>query len=201
VPAIEGLRERVDAPISADTFSPEVAREAVEAGAEIVNDIGGGDDAMLEVVARLECGYVLMHIEGPPRMDRATRRYDDVVEHLGSWFGERLDRAAELGIEQERIAVDPGLDFDLGVEDDLELLRRLGDLHSLGRPLFVSLSRKDFLGAVLAGSWEQRLPAEAREWATAAATALAVAEGAQVLRLHDVSALDALRVAGRIVNG
>ena len=87
------------------------------------------------------------------------------------------------------------------MEDDLEILRRLGELHALGRPIFLSLSRKDFLGAVLAGSWEERLPAEDREWATCAAAALAVTAGAQVLRLHDASALDAVRVAGRIAHG
>jgi dihydropteroate synthase len=84
------------------------------------------------------------------------------------------------------------------VEQDLEILRRLGELHELGRPLYVSLSRKDFLGAVLAGSWEERLPAEERQWGTVAAASLAVAAGAQLLRLHDRSALQAVRVAGRI---
>ena len=92
----------------------------------------------------------------------------------------------------------PGLDFDLSVDDDLEILRRLGELRDLGRPLFVALSRKDFLGAVLAGSWEGRPPAAEREWATAAATALAVAGGAEIVRLHDRSALDALRTAAAI---
>jgi dihydropteroate synthase len=201
VPAVSGLAARTGVPIGADTFSPEVARAAVAAGAEVVNDIGGGDARMLEAVAAAGCGYVLMHIEGPPRVDRPPTRYDDVVEHLLGWFSGRLDAAAAAGVRVDRIAIDPGLDFDLGIEEDLELLRRLGELHSLGRPLFVSLSRKDFLGAALAGSWEQRLPAEEREWATAAAAALAVAQGAQVLRLHDRSALDAVRVAGRITGG
>jgi dihydropteroate synthase len=201
VPAVAGLAERSGLPVSVDTFSAAVAREAIAAGAEIVNDIGGGQPEMLEVVAELGCGYVLMHIEGPPRVDRSQPEYDDVVSHLLGWFERKLADASALGIAEEQIALDPGFDFDLGLDDDLELMRRLGELHGLGRPLFVSLSRKDFLGAVLAGSWEERLPAEQREWATAAAAALAVAQGAQVLRLHDVSALDAVRVAGRIVGG
>lgn len=201
VPAVAALAERAGVPVSVDTFSATVAREAVAAGAEIVNDIGGGEPEMLEAVAELECGYVLMHIEGPPRSERRPREYDDVVSHLLGWFERKLADAGAHAIAEERIAIDPGFDFDIGLDDNLELMRRLGELHALGRPLFVSLSRKDFLGAVLAGSWEQRAPAEEREWATAAAATLAVARGAQVLRLHDVSALDAIRVAGRIVGG
>ncbi len=201
IPAVEGLVARASVPVSVDTFAPEVARLGVAAGAEVVNDIGGGEPAMLDAVAELGCGYVLMHIEGPPRVDREPPAYGDVVAHLGEWFTARLDAAVAAGIDPTRVAIDPGLDFDLGLEDDLEIMRRLGELHSLGRPLYVSLSRKDFLGAVLAGSWEDRLPADKREWATAAATALAVGQGAQILRLHDASALDAMRVAGRIVNG
>jgi dihydropteroate synthase len=153
---------------------------------------------MLALVAERRCGYVLMHIEGPPRVDRERPDLGDPVEHLLEWFGNRLERAAELGVETERIALDPGFDFDLGVDDDLDLLRRLGELRSLGRPLFVALSRKDFLGAVLAGSWEARLEPERREAATLAVTALAVAQGAEVLRLHDQTALDALRTAAAI---
>ncbi len=201
VPAVAGLAERTGLPISVDTFSSLVGAEAVAAGAGIVNDIGGGQPEMLDAIAAAGCGYVLMHIEGPPRSERPARSYDDVVAHLLGWFDRKLAEATSRGIAEERIAIDPGLDFDLGVDDDLELLRRLGELHSLGRPLFVSLSRKDFLGAVLAGSWEARAPAEEREWATAAAATLAVAQGAQVLRLHDVSALDAVRVAGRVIGG
>jgi dihydropteroate synthase len=199
VPAIHGLAERSGVPVSADTFSVEVASRAVEAGAAAINDIGGGQDEMLEMVGALGCGYVLMHIEGPPRVDRPPPRYDDPVDHLRSWFGERIERAIELGVSEEQIALDPGLDFDLRTDDDLEILRRLGELRELGRPLFLALSRKDFLGAVLAGSWEGRSSPAQREAATLAATALAVADGAEILRLHDRGALDALRVAERVV--
>lgn len=199
VPAIEGLAAASTVPISADSFSAEVARRAIEAGAAAINDISGAaDPALFELAAESGCGLVLMHIEGPPRQDREPRRYDDPVEHLRGWFAERIGAALAAGVAEEQLALDPGLDFDLGVADDLEILRRLGELRSLGRPLFVSLSRKDFLGAVLAGSWEERLPAERREWATAAATALAVAQGANLLRLHDRSALQAMQIAGAI---
>jgi dihydropteroate synthase len=198
VPAIEGLTG-CGVPISADTFSAEVARRALAAGATAVNDISGGSEEMFELVAASGCGYVLMHIEGPPRVDRPWRQYGDVVDHLKAWFEGRVELARRLGVAMEQIAIDPGLDFDLSPEQDLEILRRLGELRSLGLPLYVSLSRKDFIGAVLAGSWEGRLPPAEREWGTVAAVALAVREGADVLRIHDHSSLQAMRVAGRIV--
>src|SRR5215203_1793104 len=185
-------------PVSADTFSAAVARRALEAGATVVNDISGGLGEMFELVAATGCGYVLMHIEGPPRKDRPWREYGDVVDHLRAWFEGRVELARELGVAEEQIAIDPGLDFDLSPEQDLEILRRLGELHALGLPLYVSLSRKDFIGAALAGSWEERLPAGEREWGTVAAVALAVRAGADVLRIHDRSSLQAMRVAAEI---
>lgn len=217
VPAVEGLagspplrgsfstnavqkepRNATGAPISADTFSVEVARRALAAGAVAVNDISGGSEEMFGLVADSGCGYVLMHIEGPPRVDRPWREYGDVVGHLKAWFEGRVELARELGVCEEQIAIDPGLDFDLSPAQDLEILGRLGELRSLGLALYVSLSRKDFVGAVLAGSWEDRLPPAEREWGTVAAVALAVREGADVLRIHDRSSLQAMRVAGAI---
>jgi dihydropteroate synthase len=204
VPAVEGLAKAPvsktgdSVPVSADTFSVEVARRALAAGAAVVNDISGGSEEMFELVAGTGCGYVLMHIEGPPRVDRPWRSYDDVVDHLRAWFEGRVELARDLGVAEEQIAIDPGLDFDLSPEQDLEILRRLGELRALGLPLYVSLSRKDFIGAVLAGSWEQRLPAREREWGTVAAVTLAVRAGADVLRVHDRSSLQAMRVAADI---
>ena len=198
VPAIAGLAERTELPISADTFSSEVARRGLEAGAVAINDIAGGSEAMLDLAAETGCGLVVMQIEGPPREDRDPPRYDDPVDHLKGWFSGRLETATKRGVDDEQIALDPGLDFDLSVDDDLEILRRLGELKELGRPLYLSLSRKDFLGAVLAGSWEERVPPRDREWATAAAVALAVTAGADVLRLHDASALQGMQIAAAI---
>jgi dihydropteroate synthase len=198
VPAIEGLADRTELPISADTFSPEVGRRALDAGAVAINDIGGGSEEMFGLAADSGCGLVLMHIEGPPRQGREPRRYDDPVEHLRAWFDQRIEAALAGGAAEEQLALDPGLDFDLSVADDLEVLRRLAELKVLGRPLYVSLSRKDFLGAILAGSWEERAPASEREWATSAAVTLAVRGGADVLRLHDGSALQAMRIAAAI---
>ena len=197
LPAIAGLAGTV--PVSADTFQVETARRALDAGAVCVNDISGGCDEMFELVAARGCGYVLMHIEGPPRVARPRREYDDVVDHMVAWFERRVQRMRELGVADEQIAIDPGLDFDLSLEQDLEVMRRLGELKALGLPLYVSLSRKDFIGAVLAGSWEERLPAGEREWGTVAAVTLAVRAGADILRIHDRSSLQAMRLAGTVV--
>lgn len=201
IPAIRGLAE-TGVPVMADTFAPGVARHALDVGAVAINDTGGGrDPEMLELVAETGCGLVLMHIDGPPRRRREPPRYRDPVERIGEWFADRIDTAGARGVSPDQIALDPGFDFDLSVDDGLEVLSRLGELRRLGRPLFVALSRKDFLGAALAGSWEDRVPPRAREWATAAAASLAVAAGAAVLRLHDRSVMDAMRVAHRIAHG
>jgi dihydropteroate synthase len=200
VPAIEGLAT-AGVPISADTFQVETARRALDAGAVCVNDISGGCDEMFELVAATGCGYVLMHIEGPPRVDRPWREYDDVVDYMLAWFERRVERMRELGVRDEQIAIDPGLDFDLSPEQDLQIMRRLSALKALGLALYVSLSRKDFIGAVLAGSWEERWPAGEREWGTVAAVTMAVREGADILRIHDRSSLQAMRLAGEVVRG
>jgi dihydropteroate synthase len=198
VPAIERLAAEAGVPLLADTFSPQVAALALDAGAAAINDIGGGEPEMLALIAERGCGYVLMHIEGPPRVDREAPAYDDVVAHLTNWFAERLDRAIAAGVDAEQVALDPGLDFDLDTDDAIEILGRLDELRELGRPLFLALSRKDFLGAIAAGSWEGRLDASERGPATLATATLAAAAGAEVLRLHDAEALDAMRVAAAI---
>ncbi|HEX2128345.1 MAG TPA: dihydropteroate synthase [Solirubrobacterales bacterium] len=201
VPAVERLAAEAGVPVLADTFSVEVAAAVLDAGAAGINDISGGaDPGMFELVAARGCGYVLMHIEGPPRVDRAAPAYDDVLAHLARWFGERIEMALARGVDPQQIAIDPGLDFDLTTDDGIELLRRLDELRHVGRPVFMALSRKDFLGAVSAGSWEERRPAEERGPATLAATALAAAQGVEIFRLHDREALDAMRVAAAIAD-
>ena len=198
VPAIAALAERSGVPVMADTFQPEVARAALDAGAAAINDISGGSEEMYELVAERGCGYVLMHIEGPPREDRTPRTYGDVVAHVKAWFTERIERMAEAGVGAEQIAIDPGPDFDKGVDDTIALMGRIAELQELCKPVMAAISRKDYLGAVLAGSWDRRRGADERGAATLAATALATAQGAELLRLHDPEALDAMRVAEAI---
>jgi dihydropteroate synthase len=201
VPAVERLATEAGVPVLVDTFSAEVAAAALDAGAAGINDISGGtDEELLGLVAERGCGYVLMHIEGPPRVDREPPDRTDPVADLALWFDGAIERAVGHGIDSEQVALDPGLDFDLSTDDALEILRRLEELRALGRPIFLALSRKDFLGAVLAGSWEGRLEPGGRGPATLAATALAAAKGVEIFRLHDAEALDAMRVAAAIAN-
>jgi dihydropteroate synthase len=201
VPAIAGLAERAGVPLMADTFQPEVARAALDAGAVAINDISGGSDEMYALVAEQGCGYVLMHMEGPPREDRELPAYEDVVGHVKGWFAERMERMQEAGVAAEQIAIDPGPDFDKGVDDTIELVGRIPELHELGRPVMAAISRKDYLGAVMAGSWNGRPGADERGTATLAATTLATAQGADILRLHDRESLDAMRVAEAVARG
>lgn len=198
VPVVRELAQRTNLPVTADTHNPEVARAALAAGAAAINDIGGGRDEMLAAVAESGAGYVLMHIEGPPGRERPVPAYEDVVARLAEFFAGRLERAGALGVPAEAVALDPGLDFDLDTGHAIEILGRLGELRALGRPLFLSLSRKDFIGAILAGSWEKRLGAHERGPGTLAAATLAAAAGAEVHRLHDAEALDAIRMAAAI---
>ena len=199
LPAIEGLAAATEVPLSADTFSAAVAdarspRERSPSTTSAALPIRRCSSSPPPVAA----GWWSCTSRVAPREDRVPRRYEDPIDHLKGWFTRRLEEALAHEVSEEQVVLDPGLDFDLTVADDLEILRRMDELRELGRPLFVSLSRKDFLGALLAGSWEERFPAERREWATAAVTALAVAAGADVLRLHDQSALQAMRIAGAI---
>jgi dihydropteroate synthase len=198
VPAIQALAERSGVPVLADTFQVEVAEAALDAGAAAINDISGGSEAMFSLVAERGCGYVLMHIEGPPREDRDPPRYNDVIAHQRDWFARRMELAVSCGVDPEAIVLDSGPDFDKGVDDSIRLISRLPELKELGRPIFAAISRKDFLGAIAAGSWEGRYDAERRGVATLAAVALATANGADIMRLHDVEALDAMRVADAI---
>src|SRR6266511_5003821 len=123
VPAVEELVRRTNVSVSADTFQAEVAAQALDAGAVAINDISGAaDPGMLDLVGHRGCGYVLMHIEGPPRVDREPPAHDDPVAYLIGWFAERLEGALARGVAEEQIALDPGFDFDLSFRDDVEVL-------------------------------------------------------------------------------
>ena len=152
---------------------------------------------MLEVAASTGCGLVIMHIEGHPREDRAPRDYGDPVDHLRGWFDQRIELAAARDVSPEQIAIDP---VSTSTSPSPTTSRSSADSASSASwaGLYISLSRKDFLGAVVAGAWDRRLPASEREWATASAAAIAVAAGADLLRLHDASALQATRIAGAV---
>jgi len=181
--------------VSIDTSKAAVAAAAIEAGAEIVNDVTAlRDPEMATVCAERGATVVLMHMPGDPRTMQDEPRYGDVVEDVKAFLVARIDAAVAAGVAEERIWLDPGIGFGKTLEHNLELLRRLGELRELGRPLVVGTSRKSFIGKV-DGS-----PVEERTGGTIASSVLAAAEGADVLRVHDVAEMaQALRVAEAVL--
>ncbi|HET9592174.1 MAG TPA: dihydropteroate synthase [Solirubrobacterales bacterium] len=193
VPVIQGLQ---GSRISVDTSKAAVAAAALDAGAEIVNDVTAlrGDPEMASLCAERDATVVLMHMLGEPRTMQEDPRYDDVVAEVKAFLVERLEAAVAAGIDEERVWLDPGIGFGKTAAHNMELLRRLGELRELARPLVVGTSRKSFLGRV-DGS-----PADQRLGGTIASSVLAAAEGADVLRVHDVAEMrQALAVAAAIL--
>jgi dihydropteroate synthase len=198
VPVIRALRRQSDVLISIDTYKAEVAQVAVDAGADIVNDISGlgFDERMPGVVATSGAGLVLMHIKGTPRTMQRNPVYGDVIGEISDYFAGRLGKAEEAGISREQVVLDPGIGFGKQLEHNLEILRRLKEFRRLGRPLLVGPSRKSFIGAIL------DLPPDQRLEGTAAAVALCVAGGADIVRVHDVPEMTrVVRVADAVVRG
>jgi dihydropteroate synthase len=182
MPVLERLAGEV--PVSIDTSKAEVARQALALGAELVNDVTAlrGDPELVEVVAESGAYVCLMHMLGDPRTMQDDPRYGDVVSDVRAFLEERLSFAVGSGIAEERICLDPGIGFGKTVEHNVELLRRLDELASIGRPVVVGASRKRFLSR-LAGNPEATVGAVS---ASAAAAAAAVASGATIVRVHDV---------------
>lgn len=193
VPVIEALAGKISVPISIDTYKAGVARAACAAGAEIVNDVSGlfFDPAMAQAVAAADAGLVVMHTRGTPDRMQANTRYRDLVAEVIGYLAESLALAEAAGIPACRIAVDPGLGFGKSVEGNLELVRRLGELRSLGRPILVGPSRKSFIGAVTGKGDGERL------FGTAAAVAVSIVNGASIVRVHDVAAMRDVAVMAR----
>ncbi len=199
VPVVERLRDSV---ISVDTTKSVVAERALAAGARIVNDISAlrFDPRMVDVVRDTGAGVVLMHMQGTPQTMQQDPRYDDVVAEVTSFLVERIAFAVSQGLKKSQIAVDPGIGFGKTVEHNLQLLARLGEFGSLGCPVVVGTSRKSFLGKVLAATGARRAgEADARLWGTAATVAWAIAQGARVVRVHDVAEMsDVVRMVEAI---
>ncbi len=195
VPVVDGLVGG-EAAISIDTSKAAVAAAALDAGAEIVNDVTAlrGDPEMAALCAERGATVVLMHMLGTPRTMQDEPRYDDVVDEVKAFLAERTETAAAAGVAEERIWLDPGIGFGKTAEHNLELLRRLGELRDLGLPLVVGTSRKGFIGRVDGSGAGERLGG------TIASTVLAAAAGAEVLRVHDVAEVgQAMAVAGAIL--
>ena len=183
LPVIEKLRaQNFPLPISVDTYKPQVARLALEAGACILNDIFGlRQPGMLELVAEIKPTVVIMHMQGTPQTMQINPTYTDCVSEIADFLRQRAEEAMAVGLPKDRIIVDPGIGFGKTVEHNLEILRRLREIKALGFPVLIGTSRKSFIGKVLGID----VPAE-RVWGTAATVALAIANGADIVRVHDV---------------
>jgi len=183
MPVIERLSGRLSCAISVDTWKSSVARDAISAGAEIINDISGFafDPQMAAVTAKCGAAVVLMHIRGKPYEMQRDTTYVDLMSEITEKLQNSVSLALEAGVARDRVAVDPGIGFGKNVCGNLEILRRLGELKSLGFPILIGTSRKSFIGSVLG-----QATASQRLLGTAATVALSVANGASILRVHDV---------------
>ncbi len=184
LPVIKRLSAEVDVPLSIDTRSPRVAAGAVEAGATIVNDVtAGSDPGMFETVRASEAGMVLMHMRGEPNTMQQLTDYDDVVTEVREYLRGRLQAATDAGIDVERLVVDPGLGFAKTTTQSLLLMRDVASFAELGRPVLVGPSRKSFIGDVLGTDVTERAEG------TAGAVAWMAAQGAHIIRVHDVKTM------------
>jgi dihydropteroate synthase len=187
LPVLAELRSMApDLPVTVDTYSAQVAREALQAGADGVNDISAGsmDESLLEVVAGTDCGYVLMHMQGRPETMQSEPRYENCVAEVRQFLAAGLASLAARGIAAQRVVLDPGIGFGKRLEDNLALIRHAAELGSLGRPLLYGVSRKSFISRLGAGPEpEDRLPG------TLAATWELLRQGVMLHRVHDVAAV------------
>lgn len=196
IPVIKLLRSEIDLPFSIDTTRAEVARCAIEAGADLINDISGGtmDEQMLPTVAELKVPYCLMHIQGTPENMQTLTDYQNVTQEVYQWLAQRVELAVKMGVDRTKIILDPGIGFAKNFEQNLQLLRELKEFTSLHCPLLVGVSRKSFIGQIL----QQKDPKQ-RVWGTASACTIAISYSADILRIHDLpQILDVARVADAI---
>jgi len=192
---IEKISGVCDLPISIDTTKAEVAHEALAAGASIVNDVTGlhGEPALAAVAGEFGAPVIAMHIKGTPRTMQASPTYEDVVADICTYLRESIATAEENGVPREQVIIDPGIGFGKTVRHNLEIMARLRELGRLGRPILVGTSRKSTIGKITGRPVEQRL------FGTAATVAVCVANGAHIVRVHDVAAaVDVCRMTDAI---
>ena len=182
IPIIGKIKELLEIPVSVDTYKAQIAQEAIEAGADMINDIGGlrFDSELKQVVAKYKVPLVLMHIKGSPKDMQNNPYYDSLLGEIISYLRESIVIAKEAGIDEESIVIDPGIGFGKSARHNLEIINKLSELKSLGRPILIGVSRKSFIGNVL------NLPLQERLEGSLAATCLAVTQGARMVRTHDV---------------
>ena len=183
IPVVQALAEQFQIPISVDTYKSKVAREALSAGACVINDITAlhGDPNMCQIIADAHAGVILMHMQGVPATMQKAPTYQNVVAEVHAWLTEVASQAVDRGIDSSRIMIDPGIGFGKTFDHNLEILRHLMQFRGLGYPMLVGVSRKKFIGRIL------DLPVHQREEGTAATVAWSIINGANVVRVHDVA--------------
>ncbi len=196
IDVIKELRNRHSIPISIDTTKAEVARQALEAGADIINDISAfeHDAAMLDVAQQSTCPIIIMHMKGTPSTMQDRPQYDDIIDEIMAYFVERLNWLSQNGIAEEHITIDPGIGFGKTLQHNLAIIRHLNTFKTLGRPVLLGHSRKSFLGELT------KQEAKDRDLATAVVSALSLQSGIDILRVHNVAATkQALQVAAALI--
>jgi len=198
VPVIKALREKIDVPISIDTYNCDVAEAALQAGAAMINDITAlSDERLAQLAAEQQVPVVLMHMQGTPATMQIEPKYDDVVSEVLQFLLERAKRAEQFGILKERIFIDPGIGFGKTLEHNLLILRSIRKFVETGYRVLVGTSRKSFIGQITG----KENPAE-RIFGTAATVALCAAAGISIVRVHDVAEMaDVIKIAQAIVKG
>jgi dihydropteroate synthase len=198
IPVVEGLRKELRIPISVDTLKAEVAREALQAGASMVNDISAlrFDPGMTALVAEANVPVILMHMKGTPDTMQDRPVYRNLIQEIIDFLEAAVDRAVQGGIHREMVIVDPGIGFGKTFDHNLEIIRKLSRFRCLGRPVLLGSSRKGFIGHIL------DRPVHERDTGTMATVAAAVMNGAHMVRVHDVKrAVETVRVIDAIIRG
>jgi dihydropteroate synthase len=195
IPVIKTLLDELDVPISIDTYKPEIAKEALDLGVHMVNDVNAfREDGMAELVAGYDVPCVLMHFEGGPHNMVADPQYNNLMEDINSFLKSRIEAVTSAGVAREKIIVDPGVGFSKSLEHNLEILRKLGDMRALGQPVLIGTSRKRFIGDVL------EHPPEKRLYGTLASLAISIMQGVDFVRVHDVEeANDVVKLTDKVV--
>lgn len=197
IPVISNLRKKTNALISVDTTKSRVARAALDAGADIINDISSFrfDPNMLPLVVKNDVPIILMHMKGTPKTMQINPRYENLLSEVTSFLDDRIKNAQAAGVRKEKIIVDPGIGFGKTLRDNLILINNLHFFEKLDRPILVGISRKSFIGKIL------NQPAHERLEGTVSAAVLSIINGAHILRVHDVGAVKkAIRVAEAIMS-
>jgi dihydropteroate synthase len=201
IPTMRRIRATFpDLLLSIDTYKAETARQALEAGADIINDISAlrADPGMINVLKGSEAGVILMHMRGTPKTMQIEPRYDDVVREVFGFLRDRRDDLVRSGIDPARIAVDPGYGFGKRLQHNAELVRQVGQFTELGQPIVVGISRKSLIAHLLG---DPKLRSEDRMWPTVALTSLLREKGARIFRVHDVRPnLESLRMTEAILS-